>query len=193
MNSPSNTLRKVTLIGLVVAAAAALAFAIWWMQGTDVFDNRGVVCLQRSPSDFDTVLVDVTGPGCYSSSCTDVLVGKAKAQVDQTSQTIHITSLIVVRNHDKRFGEYIQCTADCGGAGPVEIQIEHLQGGRYNVWLGERSIGEFVMFDPTKYNDFTCIGDLPTPAPTNTRVPLAISSTPNPTRTSTPLPVTLTP
>jgi hypothetical protein len=132
-------------VGTIVANFA-------WLRSWYIYDDKGQVCFQRSPLGSSAIKASISGVGCFSSSCTEVLERKGDVKIDAANLALKFSSRFVVRPiHERRL-----CTADCGGAGIVWLDIETLPAGVYSVWLGKQQVGTLSV--PIDQNKLTCVG-----------------------------------
>ena len=91
--------------------------------GTVTLRDKGRVCFQKSPQDSAIIKASVSGAGCFSSSCTEILERTGEIKIDTGKSVIQFNSRFVVRDISESVG---LCTLDCGGAGSIWFDIEPL-------------------------------------------------------------------
>jgi hypothetical protein len=103
----------------------------------------GILCVRGTPDGEneriavgDPLRIDVMPSGCYSSSCTDVVVETCSVAGGAPDFTAS-AELCHASNADPNVG----CTTDCGGGGYAQCESEQpLAPGDYTVTLGELSV-----------------------------------------------------
>lgn len=122
--------------------------------GSRVVENTGFVCFKKMSQDSKSIYVDVRPPGCYSSSCTEVLEQSGDMAVDEKNRVIRFHSRFEFRD----ISNVVEtCTADCGGAGRLRFEVEALSPGEYEIWLGEERLGSLHM----PLSRSVCMGEVP--------------------------------
>jgi hypothetical protein len=103
----------------------------------------GIVCVRGTPDGEneriavgDRLRIDVMPRGCYSSSCTEVVIETCSVAGGGPDFTAS-AELCYARNGDPN----VACTGDCGGGGYAQCESEQrLAAGDYTVTLGELSV-----------------------------------------------------
>ncbi len=145
--------------------------------------NSGKVCFQRGSTDQDLEIS--FSPGCYSGSCTRVLEKSGRVSVDSDRTIIQFYTRFALHNLDFPPGTR-RCTADCGGGGSLNFNLQNIEPGLYTVKFGSRSVGALEMPLRVSPDQYVCFNNVyPTLAPSPTYA--GPTSTPAPQVTSLPV------
>lgn len=127
-------------------------------EGAVVQENKGRVCFRNL--EYSMLQGIIQPQGCYSSSCTDQIQQVGAVTISDQNKIQIQSRFVIARN-----GGLI-CTADCGGGGYVEFDIDQIEQGIYSVWLGEMKLGDIEI--PPRYpslNQDTCLSSEATATP----------------------------
>jgi hypothetical protein len=102
-----------------------------------VEENRGAVCF----TEIGATLIEgrIFPAGCYSGSCTKPASQNLVVRVDDADSRMSFDYAFLIEDYSSYYD--FACTEDCG-AGMILFSIDELENESYEVFVGDRLIGE---------------------------------------------------
>ncbi len=118
-----------------------------------VVENAGELCFQppwQQTGAFVAItkgseLAATISPGCFSSSCTEVVEQTGVMRIDQVRHAFYFQSrfrLLADLGMDNSGQQVRTCTMDCGGGGSLVFNRIYFNEGIYSIWWGDKKVGE---------------------------------------------------
>jgi len=121
-----------------------------------IVENAGELCFQPTWQQTGnwieitkgSELAATISPGCFSSSCTEIMEQTGAIRIDQASQAFYFQSrfrFLADLGSDNAGRQVRACTADCGGGGSLMFNRIYFNEGVYSIWWGNKMVGKITV------------------------------------------------